>query len=133
MTYGEPMTYTEFNQSDKKVFKNFYNGILPSLILWIISKEDIHGYGIMKKLNDLFNFDQYTVNVNSSKIYPILSRLEKNGFIAGEWKINESNKSVKFYSITDEGNEFLKVIQNQLQIVFKNPVWKAFFDEMTGQ
>jgi DNA-binding PadR family transcriptional regulator len=127
------MTYTEFNQSDKKVFKNFYNGILPSLILWIISKEDIHGYGIMKKLNDLFNFDQYTVNVNSSKIYPILSRLEKNGFIAGEWKINESNKSVKFYSITDEGNEFLKVIQNQLQIVFKNPVWKAFFDEMTGQ
>ena len=133
MTYGEPMTYTEFNQSDKKVFKNFYNGILPSLILWIISKEDIHGYGIMKKLNNLFNFDQYTVNVNSSKIYPILSRLEKNGFIAGEWKINESNKSVKFYSITDEGNEFLKVIQNQLQIVFKNPVWKAFFDEMTGQ
>lgn len=133
MTYGESMTYTEFNQSDKKVFKNFYNGILPSLILWIISKEDIHGYGIMKKLNDLFNFDQYTVNVNSSKIYPILSRLEKNGFIAGEWKINESNKSVKFYSITDEGNEFLKVIQNQLQIVFKNPVWKAFFDEMTGQ
>ena len=133
MTYGEPMTYTEFNQSDKKVFKNFYNGILPSLILWIISKEDIHGYGIMKKLNDLFNFDQYTVNVNSSKIYPILSRLEKNGFIAGEWKINESNKSVKFHSITDEGNEFLKVIQNQLQIVFKNPVWKAFFDEMTGQ
>jgi DNA-binding PadR family transcriptional regulator len=127
------MTYTEFNQSDKKVFKNFYNGILPSLILWIISKEDIHGYGIMKKLNNLFNFDQYTVNVNSSKIYPILSRLEKNGFIAGEWKINESNKSVKFYSITDEGNEFLKVIQNQLQIVFKNPVWKAFFDEMTGQ
>lgn len=127
------MTYNEFNQSDKKVFKNFYNGIFPSLILWIISKEDIHGYGIMKKLNDLFSFDQYKVNVNSSKVYPILSRLEKNGFIVGEWKINENNKSVKFYSITDEGRDFLKLIQAQIQTVFKNPVWEAFFNEMIGR
>lgn len=126
------MTYKEFNQSDKKVFKNFYNGILPSLILWIISKEDIHGYGIMKKLNGLFSFEHYKVNVNSSKIYPILSRLEKNGFVVGEWKINENNKSVKFYSITDEGNEFLKLIQSQLQVVLKNPEWAAFFKEMAG-
>lgn len=127
------MTYNEFNQSDKKVFKNFYNGIFPSLILWIISKEDIHGYGIMKKLNDLFTFDQYKVNVNSSKVYPILSRLEKNGFIVGEWKINENNKRVKFYSITEEGRDFLKLIQSQIQIVFKNPVWEAFFNEMIGR
>lgn len=127
------MTYNEFNQSDKKVFKNFYNGIFPSLILWIISKEDIHGYGIMKKLNDLFTFDQYKVNVNSSKVYPILSRLEKNGFIVGEWKINENNKRVKFYSITEEGMNFLKLIQAQIQIVFKNPVWAAFFNEMAGR
>ena len=126
------MTYKDFNQSDKKVFKNFYNGILPSLILWIISKEDIHGYGIMKKLNELFNFDQYKVNVNSSKIYPILSRLEKNNFVVGEWKINENNKSVKFYTITDEGIDFLKLIQYQLQIVLKNPEWEAFFSEMAG-
>lgn len=127
------MTYNDFYQSDKRVFKNFYNGIFPSLILWIISKEDIHGYGLMKKLNNLFTFDQYKVNVNSSKIYPILSRMEKNGLIVGEWKINENNKSVKFYSITDEGRDFLKLIQSQIQIVFKNPVWEEFFNEMAGR
>ena len=50
------MTYNDYAESNKKVFKNFYNGILPGLVLWIISKEDIHGYGIMKKLNELFQF-----------------------------------------------------------------------------
>ena len=97
------MTYNEFNQSDKKVFKNFYNGIFPSLILWIISKEDIHGYGIMKKLNDLFSFDQYKVNVNSSKVYPILSRLEKNGFMSTrtvhkeDWGHAESTDAYRWF------------------------------------
>ena len=92
------MTYNDYAESNKKVFKNFYNGILPGLVLWIISKEDIHGYGIMKKLNELFQF----------------------------------YKSVKFYSITDDGRDFLNIIQSQIGIVLKNPVWLSFFTEMTG-
>ena len=129
------MTYNEFNESNKKVFKNFFNGILPGLVLWIISKEDIHGYGIMKKLNELFNFENsnYKINVNSSKIYPILSRMEKNGFIVGEWIVNENNKRVKFYSITSEGQEFLNIVKGQFRTVLKNPDWLEFFKEMTGQ
>lgn len=128
------MTYKEISESNRKIFKNFYNGILPGLVLWIISKEDIHGYGIMKKLNELFQFENnnYRINVNSSKIYPILSRMEEKGFVVGEWKINENNKSVKFYSITDEGKKFLNTIQSQIRVVLKNPDWSDFFSEMTG-
>ena len=58
--------------------------------------------------------------------------MEKKGFIVGEWKINENNKSVKFYSITDDGRDFLNIIQSQIGIVLKNPVWLSFFTEMTG-
>lgn len=126
------MNYDEF---DKKAFKNFFNSILPSLILWIISKEDIHGYGIMKKLNELFNFknSNHKINVNSSKVYPILFRLENKGFIVGEWEINKNNQNVKFYSITDEGKELLQSINNQLTLVLINPEWVEFFKDMTGQ
>lgn len=128
------MTDEKFNDSHKKVFKNFSNGIIHNLILWIISKESIHGYGIMKKLEDFFNFDdsKCDINVNSSKIYPILSKMEKRGFIVGEWKVNENNKRVKYYSITDEGSDFLKDIQIHMNNILNNPSWLAFFKDMTG-
>ncbi len=128
------MTEEKFSESHKKVFKNFSNGIIYNLILWIISKEDIHGYGIMKKLNEFFSFEdsKCDINVNSSKIYPILSKMEKNGFIAGEWKVNENNKRVKYYSITDDGKFFLKAIQSHMNDVLNNPYWLEFFKDMTG-
>jgi len=128
------MTDEKFSESHKKAFKNFSNGIIHNLILWIISKEDIHGYGIMKRLDEFFNFEdsKCEINVNSSKIYPILSKMEKNGFIVGEWKVNENNKRVKFYSITEEGKLFLENIQLHMNIILKNPSWLNFFKDMTG-
>ena len=128
------MTDEKFSESHRKAFKNFSNGIIHNLILWIISKEDIHGYGIMKKLDEFFNFEdsKCEINVNSSKIYPILSKMEKKGFIAGEWKINENNKRVKFYSITKEGELFLENIKDHMNIVLNNPTWLTFFSDMTG-
>ena len=129
------MTEEKFSESHKKVFKNFSNGIIHNLILWIISREDIHGYGIMKRLNEFFSFEdsKCDITVNSSKIYPILSKMEKNGFIVGEWKINENNKRVKFYSITEDGEVFLKTIQDHMNNILDNPSWLEFFEDMTGR
>ena len=70
------------DESHKKVLKHFSNGIIHNLILWIISKESIHGYGIMKKLEEFSIFQEANkcdIKVNSSKIYPILSKMEKRG------------------------------------------------------
>ena len=129
------MTEENFSESHKKVFKNFSNGIIHNLILWIISREDIHGYGIMKRLNEFFSFEdsKCDITVNSSKIYPILSKMEKNGFIVGEWKVNENNKRVKFYSITEDGEVFLKTIQDHMNNILDNPSWLEFVEDMTGR
>ena len=119
----------------KKIFKHFSNGITHNLILWIISKEKIHGYGIMKKLDEFFTFEnaECDITTSSSKIYPILSKMEDNGLIRGEWDINENNKRVKFYSITPEGSVVLSRIQKHMQIVISNPKWVEFFQDMTGE
>lgn len=123
------------NKVPKKLIKHFLNGITHNLILWIISKETIHGYGIMKKLDEFFNFENGTceMNINSSKIYPILSSMEKNGLIAGEWKVNENNKRVKYYSITDDGLEVLDSIKNVMTVNLSNPSWIEFIGDMTGK
>ena len=116
-----------------KLMKHFTNGITHNLILWIISKETIHGYGIMKKLEEFFSFQdtKCDININSSKIYPILSKMEKNGLVIGEWNVNENNKRVKYYSITDEGLSVLKHIQNRWAHVLENPAWVEFIEDMT--
>ena len=48
-------TMKELKESHIKILKHFSNGLTHNLILWIISKESIHGYGIMKRL-DLTDF-----------------------------------------------------------------------------
>ena len=124
----------DFNKSHEKLVKQFSNGITHNLILWIISKENIHGYGIMKKLEEFFNFDcnQCDIKINSSKVYPILSKMEKAGLISGEWKVNENNKRVKYYSITEEGEIVLGHVQTHMNNVLNSPTWLAFFKDMTG-
>lgn len=129
------MTDENFDETRQKLLKHFSNGITHKLILWIISKEPIHGYGIMKKLEEFFNFENSNceLNFNSSKIYPILSKMEKTGLIVGEWKVNENNKRVKYYSITDDGTELLNQIQKAMNSLLENPYWLTFFEDMTGR
>ena len=128
------MTEENFDETRRKFLKHFSNGITHNLILWIISKECIHGYGIMKKLDEFFSFENVCceTNINSSKIYPILSKMENAGLIAGEWKVNENNKRVKYYSITQYGENVLKDIQDHMRSVLTNKSWIAFFEDMTG-
>lgn len=125
----------DFDKTHEKLLKHFSNGITHKLILWIISKEDIHGYGIMKKLDEFFSSfenEKCEMKINSSKIYPILSKLEDEGLILGEWKVNENNKRVKYYSITEDGLSFLCEMQSHIHNILNNPNWLAFFKDMTG-
>ena len=129
------MTVENYSDTHRKFLKYFSNGITHMLILWIISKENIHGYGIMKKLDEFFRFDDADcdMKINSSKIYPILSKMEEEGLISGEWKINEKNKSVKYYSITEYGQQFLNQMQSRMNIILNNPNWLDFFNDMIGK
>jgi len=122
------------DDSEKKLIKHFSNGLTRNLILWIISKEKIHGYGIMKKLDEFFDFDDIGCDIknSSSKVYPILNQMEKKGLVTGEWDINENNKRVKYYSITDEGLLILEKIRRIMSSTANNPAWVMFYNDMAG-
>ena len=125
---------TNINKTPEKLIKHLTNGINHNLLMWIISKQTIHGYGLMKKLDEFFNFEdsECEFTINSSKVYPILSKMEKKGLIAGEWKVNENNKRVKYYSITEDGEIVLGHVQTHMNNVLNSPTWLAFFKDMTG-
>jgi DNA-binding PadR family transcriptional regulator len=128
------MTDKDFDESQKKLIKHFSNGLTRNLILWIISKEKIHGYGIMKKLDEFFDFADVDCEIKntSSKVYPILRKMEATGLIVGEWDINENNKRVKYYSITEEGLLILEHIRQIMNSIVNNPAWLMFYKDMAG-
>lgn len=90
---------------DIKLLKSL-KGFGKTMILWIISKERIHGYEIMSKMNSI-NPAEKKLHGKPGKIYPMLHDLEKAGLIKGTWEAHGKRK-VKYYEITEEGIQTLE-------------------------
>ena len=75
-------------------------GTLDLMILTILSREPLHGYGITQRLTELSR-DSFQVNPGS--LFPSLYRLEQDGKLKAEWRPTENNRNAKYYRITAAG------------------------------
>jgi transcriptional regulator len=80
-------------------------GTLDMLILKTLNLEPMHGYGIGVRLEQI---SRGVFQVNAGSLFPALSRLERDGFIAGEWRVTENNRRAKWYALTGTGRARLK-------------------------
>ncbi|MED4204323.1 PadR family transcriptional regulator [Neobacillus mesonae] len=88
-------------------------GILDGCVLSVIKKEPAYGYELSKKLQEAGLQD-----VSEGTIYPVLLRLQKNGYIRGEMQPSASGPNRKYYYLTEAGNEALaEIAQEWEQIV----------------
>lgn len=81
-------------------------GTLDMLILQILSLGAAHGYGISQRLAQT---SRDVVQVNQGSLYPALHRLEQKGWLTAEWRISETGREAKFYSLTRSGRKQLAV------------------------
>lgn len=130
---NEECKYDEKFLKSHKTVKHIINGFTHLFILWIIKKRGpIHGYGIMKELDvfleSLINKGAIKKS-SSSKIYPLLKKMEEDELIAGVWE-TQNNKKVKFYKITEKGENKLKQIKKAWLMCKKNPNWIEFINDM---
>jgi transcriptional regulator len=84
-------------------------GTLDLLILKILARESLHGWGIAKRIQ-LLSGD--VLSVGQGSLYPALHRLEQQGWITAEWKDSDLGRSAKFYLLTREGK---KQLERELQ------------------
>src|SRR5678815_2726666 len=71
-------------------------GTLDLMILTILSREPMHGYGIAQKLASL---SRDTFQVNPGSLFPSLYRLEQDGKLKAEWRPTENNRNAKYLSL----------------------------------
>ena len=79
-------------------------GTLDLLILKIVALEPIHGWAIAQRIKQMSSDVQ---QVGQSALYPALHKLEQQGWIEAEWKVSETNRRAKYYSLTRSGRKAL--------------------------
>ena len=80
-------------------------GTLDLMILTILAREPMHGYGISQRLAVL-SHEQFQVNPGS--LFPSLYRLEQDGKLKAEWQATENNRRAKYYRLTAAGKKQLE-------------------------
>lgn len=88
--------------------------VIEFLILAIVDREDSYGYEISQTV-------KLIANIKESTLYPMLKRLEKEGYVTTYSQEHQGRKR-KYYSITSLGQKELAVQKEE---------WQAYTNRIT--
>jgi len=80
-------------------------GTLDLMILTILAREPMHGYGISQRLTALSDGN---FQLNPGSLFPSLYRLEQDGKLKADWAPTTNNRTAKYYRITAAGRRQLQ-------------------------
>jgi PadR family transcriptional regulator PadR len=81
-------------------------GTLDLLLLKMLALEPMNGWAVSQRLKQL---SADVLQVSDGSLYPALHKLEQEGWVSSEWRQTENNRRAKFYSLTRDGREQLRV------------------------
>jgi PadR family transcriptional regulator len=84
-------------------------GSLNLLILKTLSRGPLHGYAIT---NHIQQVSDEVLRVEEGSLYPALHRMEQEGWIASEWALSDTNRRVRYYTLTAKGKRQLALEEN---------------------
>jgi poly-beta-hydroxybutyrate-responsive repressor len=94
-------------------------------LLVMLKDLNLHGYEIMKALKENF-----AVVSDPGTVYRALRQLERDGYITSWWDPKEQGPARRIYTLTDAGNNALKMWSAALEQYRTN--LDAFFSLYTG-
>jgi len=75
------------------------------MILSILRDGKNYGYEIIQRIKEM---SSGSLHWSDGMLYPVLHRLERDGFITSEWIITSTGRKRKYYSITEAGKAELQ-------------------------
>ncbi len=88
-----------------RLFTKPLQGSLNLLILKVLSAGPQHGYAIT---NSIQQISDDVLQVEEGSLYPALHRMQQEGLISSEWALSETNRRVRFYTLTAQGRRELE-------------------------
>jgi PadR family transcriptional regulator PadR len=87
---------------------------IDMMVLKALSIDDMHGWGVSQYIQQV---SRDVLQINQGSLYPALHRLERDGYIAAEWRASENNRRAKYYRLTAMGRR---------QLGLEHDSWIAF-------
>src|SRR5271156_3874875 len=79
-------------------------GTLDMMILKTLTRGPQHGYGIALSIK---RQSEEALTVEEGSLYPALQRLLLQGWVKAEWKMTETNRRARYYTLTLAGRKQL--------------------------
>lgn len=83
-------------------------GFIAFCVLKVCSKKPVYTSDIIKELREA------KLVVVEGTIYPLLSRLQKEGLLSHEWQESEQGPPRKYYKITDFGKGVAQMVEKEI-------------------
>ncbi|MGZ5543201.1 MAG: PadR family transcriptional regulator [Limisphaerales bacterium] len=84
------------------------------MILSLLAKGESYGYALIQEVKRLSG-DK--IEWTDGMLYPVLHRMEQNGWIKARWVEVETGRKRKYYSLKNDGKKALKLKQEQWSVV----------------
>jgi PadR family transcriptional regulator PadR len=94
----------------------------PILLSILLGGED-YGYRIIQKVKEISGG---VLEWSDKMLYPVLHRMEKEGFLESRWRISEEGRLRRYYRITEKGRRELDAERRQWRSVNRTlaRLWK---------
>jgi PadR family transcriptional regulator, regulatory protein PadR len=97
------------------VTKDLVAASATPLILSILAEGDNYGYAIIKRVRELSGGK---LAWTDGMLYPVLHRLEKQGFVESYQHPSETGRQRKYYHLKEQGTEALSEHKSQWLLVY---------------
>jgi PadR family transcriptional regulator PadR len=107
-----------------KIGKDLVAASAVPLVLAILADGESYGYAIIQRVRELSNGE---LEWSDGMLYPVLHWLEENEYVRARWRVAESGRRRRYYSITSQGRAQLADERRQWQAVDAalRSVWQA--------
>lgn len=87
-----------------RLFRKPLQGALNLLILKALQRGPMHGYGITSLIQEA---SDDVLKIEEGSLYPALHTLEHEGWITSKWAQSDTNRRVRYYTLTAKGERQL--------------------------
>jgi DNA-binding PadR family transcriptional regulator len=111
-----------------KIDKGLIGGSTVLLILFLLEETDRYGYEIIKELEER---SDKTFQFKEGTLYPVLHKLENNGFVKSYMAKGDTGKERKYYQLTKKGKTQLQDEKKKWE-VFSGSINKIIGGELNA-
>ena len=101
-------------KAEKK--RDIFPGALEMMILQSLRNNPMHGYALVQHIQ---RRSEDLLSVEEGSLYPALQRMLKSGWVEAAWGISSTNRKVRNYSITPEGEQHLSTQVTQFETMLR--------------